>query len=59
MKKCPYIFEIEQANQNSYEYDEDGKQTVHTHKLIEAQRPAPCRGKECGAYSFGRCKRKS
>lgn len=43
MKKCPYMLEIEQVNQNSYEYDEDGKQTVHAHKLIEVQRPAPCR----------------
>lgn len=58
MKYCPYTLTVEQANQNTHEYDEEGRETMHTHKLAERQTFARCKGKDCGAWWLGRCRRK-
>ncbi len=54
-KYCPYRLHIEQVTQNMYEYDSDGRNTFHEHKLIEDQQNTLCTGKQCGAYWLGRC----
>ena len=59
MKKyCPFMYKIQQVNQRNVEYDADGKEPAHIHKLIESQEPAACKGKDCGCYFWGRCRRK-
>lgn len=59
MKKyCPFLCRIQQVNEHSVEYDGDGKETAHIHKLVEVQEPAACKGKACGCYFLGRCRRK-
>lgn len=58
MKQCPYNIHVEQVNENAFEYDTDGHEICHSHKLIEKQFPMPCTGKDCGAWRFGRCQRR-
>lgn len=55
---CPYNLNIVQKNQNTREYNENGQEVFHAHCLTETQRPSPCAGKVCGAWRFGRCRRR-
>jgi hypothetical protein len=55
MKYCPYNFQIEQVNENIYEYNDDNLNTSYTHKLLEKHDRLPCIGEECGAFYDGRC----
>lgn len=54
---CPYSFAaIEQVNQNKYEYDTDGHNTFHEHKMVESRKFAECAKEGCGAWHEGRCR---
>lgn len=59
MKYCPFIYVIEQVNQTTHEYDSDGKEKTQQHKLVEVQNQTMCKGRDCGVYRFGTCRRKS
>lgn len=52
---CPYICNIEQVNQNRYEYSDEGHNTFHEHKLVELKHPTGCKGAECAAWQNGKC----
>ena len=52
---CPYICDIVQVNQDTYEYDEDGNTTSHEHTLVERQTPMKCKAHECAAWAGGKC----
>lgn len=53
---CPYSFiNVEQVNQNRYEYDIDGHTTFHEHKMIETRKFAECVQELCGAWHDGKC----
>lgn len=55
--KCPYNAKlVEQVNQNHYEYDENGYNTFHQHKLVEAKMLMDCLEQECAAWQNGRCR---
>lgn len=53
--KCPYTCDTEQVNQNSYEYDEDGHNIFHEHKLIEHCTYVNCLQEECAVFYDGKC----
>lgn len=53
--KCPYICNIEQVNQNKYEFDEEGRNNFHEHKLVEIKIFAQCLKEECGAWRNDKC----
>lgn len=54
---CPYnIKTIVQVNQNKYEYNEDGVNTFHEHKLVETRNLANCQKENCAAWHKGRCR---
>lgn len=53
--KCPYACNIEQANQNTYEYDCDGHNVFHEHKLVETKMFIPCLKDECAVWVNGKC----
>lgn len=54
--KCPYHTEkVVQVNQNTYEYDEDGYNTFHHHKLIEKKHLMECLKENCAAWEKGHC----
>jgi hypothetical protein len=53
--KCPYVVNIQQTNVNKYEYDEDGKQTIHNHRLVEVRTFVECVKEDCGAYQNSKC----
>ncbi|WHH58471.1 hypothetical protein [Petroclostridium sp. X23] len=53
--KCTYACNVEQVNQNRYEFDDDGRNTFHEHKLIELKHYIECLKEECGAWYDGRC----
>jgi hypothetical protein len=55
MKQCPYNFQIEQVNENTYEYNDDNLNISHTHKLLEKRNRLPCIEEECGAFYDGHC----
>ena len=38
---CPYNLTIEQRNQYTHEYNENGQETFQAHCLIENQKPMP------------------
>ena len=52
---CPYICHVIQTNQNCYEYDEYGRNTLHEHILAEQKVPLTCAKQDCGAWHDGRC----
>lgn len=58
MKQCPYNLHLEQVNETRREYDESGREAFQCQKLVENQLPTPCIGKACGAWHFGRCRRR-
>lgn len=48
--KCPYnVKAVEQVNQNHYEYDENGCNTFHHHKLVEIKMLMDCLEGDCAA----------
>ena len=53
---CPYIHTVVQDNQDTYEYNDEGNQTSHTHRLVESRIPAKCAEGECAAWQGGRCR---
>jgi hypothetical protein len=53
--KCPYTVNVEQVNQNSYEYDADGQNVFHEHKLFEYKQFVKCLESECAVWINGRC----
>ena len=54
---CPYSFiRVEQASQNKYEFDVDGHNTFHEHKMAESRKFAKCVQDKCGAWNDGRCR---
>ena len=53
--KCPYTVNIEQANQNTYEYDTDGHNIFHEHKLVEVKHFVKCLESDCGVWADGKC----
>jgi hypothetical protein len=53
--KCPYACNAHQVNQNRYEYDEDGRNTFHEHKLVEKKQFLDCLQEECAVWIDGRC----
>lgn len=55
---CPYNLHVVQQNQDTHEYNENGQEVFHVHRLAEVQKPSPCAGKACGAWRFGHCRRK-
>lgn len=54
--KCPYEVNIEQANQNRYEYDCDGHNVFHEHKLLEHRKFLECLKEECAVFVAGHCR---
>lgn len=59
MKYCPFNLKIIQQNQHTHEYDENNNIKTENHVLIENQTLTECKGKQCGCWHFGRCRRKS
>lgn len=55
MKKCPYIYIVEQVNENVHEYNDQGLETFCSDKMIERTVLAQCLEKQCGAYFLGHC----
>ena len=55
MMKCPYACDIEQVNQDSYEYDDDSRNTFHEHKLVEHRTYINCLQEECTVFYDGKC----
>lgn len=54
--KCPYnLKRILQVNQNIYEYDENGFNTVHSHKLIENKFLMECLKEDCAVWQDSHC----
>jgi len=53
--KCPYEVNIEQVSQNVYEYDVDGHNVFHEHKLLEHRKFIDCLKEECAVYKDGKC----
>lgn len=52
---CLYICNVVQTNQNRYEYDENGCNTLHEHVLMEIKQPMTCAEQDCAAWRDGRC----
>ena len=55
MMKCPYAVNRDIISQSSYEYDEEGRQTVTTEIIHNDANFVNCMKEECGAYKNGRC----
>jgi hypothetical protein len=53
--KCPYAVNVEQANQNTYQHDDNGNCTFHEHKLVELKFFVTCLESECAVWVNGRC----
>lgn len=53
---CPYICDIQQVNENVYEYSDSGNCTYHEHKLIEKKFPMECKKEKCALWADGKCK---
>jgi hypothetical protein len=46
---------IDQVEQDTYEYDTDGRVTLHEHKLIEKRQFGVCQEALCALYRKGKC----
>ena len=55
-KLCPYACNVVQVNQDSYTYNEYGRNTFHEHILNETKNFVPCQEERCGAWHDGRCR---
>ena len=53
--KCPYTCNVEQANENTYEFDEEGHNTHHEHKLVEKRQFVECLKEECAVWQDEKC----
>ena len=53
---CPYNhLQVKQVLQDSYDYDEDGKNTVHTNVLSESRQCGECAQEQCAVWYDGKC----
>jgi len=53
---CPYNhMQTEQAYQDTYEYDDDGKQVMHQNKLLEKRKFGECKKENCAVWHDGKC----
>lgn len=53
---CPYNhMKINQVEQDTYEYDTDGRVTFHQHTLSEGRKFGECAEKGCALYRNGKC----
>lgn len=50
---CPYTVEMEQFVQHSYEYDDEGRCTKDSYKLIEKRPFVECEKEACAAWQEG------
>lgn len=57
-KYCPHALKVEQVNQTTREFNENGSETVSIHKLVEVQHMTKCKKKQCGSWFMGRCRRR-
>ena len=53
---CPFNHMlIDQATQDTYEYDDDGRTVFHSNKLIEKRQYGECAKEDCGVWRDGKC----
>lgn len=56
---CPYACNLEEVTQSTFDYDEEGRQSMHQIKVVQKRIYVPCAEEDCGMWRDGGCARRN